>query len=220
MKIAKFVLPVIAVGFAASSAMANSAAWVNVPIPGGTAINNPGSSPGAGNLDGFTSQDLTLTTTADWTATALLITLSSGQLFQEGEGFGANGITLGQPAPAGFVPLPSSEFDSYIFDPHGGAAIAGAAGDVGGDVQQFDTAEVDISWNSAGADAADTGTFAISRITLSNDANGTAALAFTVAGVGSAIVQNFVIVNGAIVPEPASLALMGLGGIAALRRRR
>ena len=213
MKIAKFVLPAIAAGFMASSASANSLEWTNTPL-GAVPINNPNSVPGTGTLEGWVVNDLVLTTTADWTAAAMLIELDTGSIFQEGEGFGANGITLGEPNPAGLLDLPSSEFATYIFDPHGGAAIAGAAGDVGGDAQQFDTAELDISWNSAGADTADIGTFSIARVTLSPDAFGTARVAFTVAGVEGVIRADI-----PIIPEPASGALLGLAGLAVLRRR-
>jgi hypothetical protein len=206
---------------AAPTIAANSVSLVEVPIPAGTAINNPASSPSSGTLDGFRSYDLIATTDADWTTAAVLLTLSSGMIFQEGEGFGSNGVTLGQPSPAGFATLPSSEFDTYIYDPHGGAGFGGHAVDLGGDALQFDSAELDASWFSPGPDTADIGTFGIARFTWSGDTNGSLALGFTIAGVPGVLIGNYQIVNGSILaPEPASLTLLSLGGLMMLRRHR
>ncbi len=185
MRLAPFAA-IIALNLPAALASANTVSWVNVPIPAGTAV-TAGSSGATGSLDGFRSFDLTLSTTGDWEAAALLIELAGGQIFQEAEGGGFNGTTLGQPNPSLLGVFPSSQFDTHIFDPHGGAVIAGAGGDAGGDIQQFDSAEIDISWASAVADTADVGTFSIARITLSDDAQGTVSISFTAADVGKPI---------------------------------
>ncbi len=233
MKIVKYVLPVIAAGFVASSASAAvTASFANIAVPAGVNIVDgftlPFGPPGAviGNLDGFVANDLTVTTTTDWTAAAMVIDLSSGSIWNEPDDAGAivyNGTTLG-PNNAAFYPaLPSSEFDTHT-DSNGDGdtttAIAGAGGDAGGVLQQFDTARIDFSWNSLGGDTNDIGANALGRYTLSGDANGTLTLAVTEAGSANAFLFNFPIVAGVVAPEPASLALMGLGGLAALRRRR
>jgi hypothetical protein len=217
---ARILTAMCAITLASGPAMGeNIAKFAPVPIPAGTVINNPNSSPGAGTLDGFHSYDLILNTDDDWGAAALLITLSSGQFYQEGEGFGANGVTLGQPDPAGFGVLPSSEFDTYIFDPHGGAGYGGPALDLGGDVLQFDTNEIDISWYSNGTDVADIGRFSIGRFTWSGDTNGTIAFYGVTADYQNNISAEFNIING-VIPEPASLSLLCVGGLGLLRRRR
>ena len=205
MKIAKFVLPAIAAGFMASSAMGAVSAVAPVTVD-----NSSGGAP----LVGFITNDLTINVDSDWTAAALLTSLSSGSIYQD-----AFGGDVDPPSAAIIGLVPSAEWDTYVTNPGGGASAAGAAGDVGGDVQEVSTTELDISWNSPGADTDDIGVISIARITLSDDANGSLTYAITVAGDAGKTTITLPIVNGVITPEPASLALLGLGGLAVLRRR-
>ncbi len=148
-------------------------------------------------LTGFTTSDLEVTTTSDWTGAVLLLTLTQGTIYQEPEGFGLNGSTLGPPNPAGFGAFPSSEFDTSIGGDVNSPSIAGAAGDVGGDTPQFDTSELDISWYNNVTN--DIGTFDIARITLSDDAVGTWSMKLTAAG-STTTTESGSITAGAFLP--------------------
>lgn len=116
-------------------------------------------------LAGYNTFDLQVTTSADWTGGVLLLTLTQGTIYQDAVG---NALA---PNPGFFGAFPTLEFDTAVGGDAASPSIAGAAGDLGGDGYQFDTAELDVTWfNVSGTD---TGTFAIARITLSDDAVGT-----------------------------------------------
>ena len=205
---------------------ANTLSWVEVPIPTGTPITNGGGE----TLDGYRSWDLTLHTTSDWTGAVLTIELDSGIIFQEPEGFGLNGVTLGQPTPAGIGPLPSSEYDTYFFDPHGGAhelyfglfADAGVCPFINGESRcnPVTPTLIYFGWGSAGSDIDDVGSFQVARVTLHPDAQGTWSFGISAAGIATAIETSGAIVNGAFVPEPVAVVIAVLGCPVLLGRRR
>ncbi len=200
MKIVKFVLPVIAAGLIASPAMAATTAW---------------SIDGTNTIAGTVANALTADGEGDdWTGAVLKIDLTAGSIYNDGA-FDADGT---QSALWGFVP--ALVWDSAVgIAGDGSAGIAGGAGDLGGGPQNLGGTGVDaasITWFNTATN--DTAAVQIGNITLSADAVGTWSLigAFAAGQVQS----SGIVENGALVPEPASLALMGLGGIAALRRRR
>ena len=200
MKIVKFVLPVVAAGFFASSAMAATTTW---------------SVDGTNTIAGTVANALTADGQGDdWTGAVLKIDLTAGSIYAPGA-FDSDGT---QAALWGFVA--GLQWDSAVgIANDGSAGIAGGAGDLGGGAQNLGGTGVDaasITWfNTA---TTDTAAVQIGNVTLSNDAVGTWQLigAFAAGQVQS----SGVVAGGALVPEPASLALMGLGGIAALRRGR
>ena len=184
----------------------------------------------AGVLDGYVANDLVANTDSDWTQAQLLLTLESGSVFQEVMG-GDN-----PPNPGFFGMVPTLEFDTYLTGGGGSkpgdpilapgafgddASIAGGAVDLGGTPGgKFDTVGIDIGWfttetNNTAAD------MLLARITLSDDANGAWALRLSdAAGANSVTTTNGPVVDGFIIPEPATMSLVVLGGLAMLRRRR
>ena len=116
-------------------------------------------------LAGYNTYDLQVTTSVDWTAGVLRLNLTQGTIYQDVSG---NALA---PNPGLFAFAPSLEFDTAVGGDTASSSVAGAAGDLGGDVYQFDATELDVTWFNVGA--TDTGTFSIARITLSDDAVGT-----------------------------------------------
>ena len=121
-------------------------------------------------LSGYETSDLQVTTDIDWTAGALLLELTSGSIYQNA--YGGN-FPITNPGLLALVP--ELEFDTSVSTPDG--AIAGEAGDVGGDVFAFSTSELDVSFYNN--NDSDTGTFSVGRITLTDDAEGTWSLGLT-----------------------------------------
>ncbi len=189
MKIAKFVLPVIAAAIATPAFGSLSTAVVPQTLVPGFVAN-------AINWDG----------PSEWTSAGIVVDLTAGSVYNNTNGGD------GPPSTAfiGFVPALAFDTHVGIID-DGSAGIAGGAGDIGGGPQSADAPQISLSWfNTA---TGDTGGQQIGMITLSEDAAGTWTY------VSQGVATSGVVVNGALVPEPASLALLGLGGLAALRRR-
>lgn len=196
MKIVKFVLPVIAAGFVASSASAATSAW---SVNGSNIV--PNTVANTLTVDGEGD---------DWTGAVLKIDLTAGTAYQNGSG----GDAAPSSAFIGFVP--ELEFDTYVgIIDDSSAGIAGGAGDLGGGAQSLDAPQISITWFNT--DTGDTGVANVANITLSPDAAGSWELITSFAG--GQLQSSGTVEGGALVPEPATLALMGLGGIAALRRR-
>ncbi len=115
-------------------------------------------------LTGYTTFDLEVTTGTDWIASALLLELTQGSIYQD-----VMGTHIPQ-SPFFFDQFPTLEFDSYVAANGHSTSIAGHAGDLGGRALQFDSNRIDITWFDIDQD--DIGTIIIGRFTLSDDAAG------------------------------------------------
>ena len=120
--------------------------------------------------------DLKIDFTGTLTGQALLITLTSGSMFQE------SSIVPGDTPPTtGLIGLvPDRAFDSFVtfdelVDPTIVPVIAGGATDLGGgSAKTFDTSGADISWFAPGGTfIVSSSDFTVARITLTDDAAGT-----------------------------------------------
>jgi len=199
MKMIKCLLPVIAMGFTTSLAMAaTSGGFIDGTNTVVGTVANVFVPDGQGD---------------DWTGAVLRVDLSSGSIYND-PGFDSDGT---QAALWGFVP--ALRWDSAVGIPNDGSAgIAGGAGDlgcVGQSLAGSGACAGSITWfNTA---VTDTAAVQTATITLTEDANGTWELITSFAG--GQIRQSGVVYGGMIWPEPTSLTLLGLGGVAVLRRR-
>ncbi len=194
MKLAKFALPAIAAGFACSSALGG----ISVEIVDQTVV--PGVVTHAIMWDGGGTQD--------WTSAAMVIDLTSGSAYQT-DGAGADG------PPSSFVIglVPAVEFDTYVgIIDDGSAGIAGGAGDLGGGPLSMNAPQISVSWYNNSTD--DTGIVKIGNVSLSTDAQGTWSILSAGVTVSGIVGDGYM-----VIPEPASLGLLGIGGLALIRRR-
>ncbi len=145
--------------------------------------------------------------TEDWTSAGLLVNLPTGTTYQTPD-VGGDG------APSDFVIgiVPEVEFDTYVgIIGDGSGSIADYAGDIVDQAFSLDAPQIYVSWYNSATN--DFGPVRIGMITLSEDATGDWTL------ISAGVTYSGDVVNGAMVPEPATMGLLGLGGLALLRRR-
>ena len=153
-------------------------------------------------IAGHTTYDLEITTDAEWTNARLELALASGTIYQD------PAYDQEYPQTGFWGMVPALEWDSFFSAPGFEApGFASKAGDGWTDTS------VMRSW----FDDVDTGagTFVGARMTLSDGATGPySILLFDDANPGVATEMS------GIIPEPMTLTLLGLGGLALIRRRR
>jgi len=172
--------------------------------------NTPGGSTVA---DVFHTNDLLVSFAGQYTGSQLIVELASGSIYQNSFG------NIGPPSPALMPVFPSLAFDSFVAQgnaTNGGSfghpAPGGGAIDMGGDPNaRFDTGGINQAWHPAGAqNIIDQVDFFLARVTLSNDATGTANVLVSAAGV-LRIERDLPIIGGVIgVPEPGAAVQLGL----------
>ena len=146
------------------------------------------------------TQDLTVATSTDWMASQLLVTLDSGEVYQNMAG----GVG---PSNAILWPLfPGLEFATHIDPPN----IAGGALDlVGGPTGvQFDESGINIAWYNTETD--DVGAVNVARVTLSEDAAGEWQFLASSNGQDWLVINDGTIADGVMTPEVAGSPTLGL----------
>lgn len=164
----------------------------------------PGTAP-----TGYRVWNMMADVTTDWTNARLDLILTSGTLYQDSYGSDVH------PNSDFYGMVPTLEWDTFTTVPGGYPAAVGVA-----DGGMTDTT-IAMSWFDSVVGTA--GIYQIARITLSTDAAGTITgkvYDVETAGVGVPLPAELYIEDGAIVPEPATLVLLAIGGIGALLRKR
>ena len=176
------------------------------------AAKNPGGTPaGDAALQNAKCWDVTVTSERDLIGAQILTVESDPNLGLFNTGIYNNAFGTDLPPSPGMIGLvPALEFDSYVAMPDG-ATVIGGTGPLG-------SAPGDLPIDYG--DFTDTGAavnFAIARITLLGAGEGVANINVTELGpTGAPDQQQFFVV----LPEPATMSLLALGGLAVLRRRR
>lgn len=195
---------------------------------------------GGAELEGYVTNDLAADFNGPFTGAQLLVELDSGTIYHHPIGYGDPARVIFPPNGAWLEAFPALEYDTFLgvgyrtTGREGSEPVAGGgAVDLGGDpTAVFSNLAINQAWSS-GAEMASSGaerlstaavttdraSFFLARVTLSDDAAGTAHFLLSAGGV-STIWRDLPIAGGVIVvPEPATMALSVFSLIALLGAR-
>jgi len=165
----------------------------------------------------YVTNDIVVTTDTDWLSAVVEIVLTQGSIYQHAAG----GDTA--PNPLFFPVYPALEYDTYVQNGAGESVGILPAVDYGYAAVENGTTTYALSWNTVDTD--DIGVLPLLRATLSSDAQGTwktriTALSDDIENPYEYVMEDGSVVDGYMIPEPATMALLGIGGLAALIRRK
>ena len=191
-----------------------------------------GSDPGVTDMSNLRSNMLDLTTSADWLSAILVVELTeTGQVFQypfppyddDGRVDSPSQDLIDNGVPPYVPPLPGLAYDTYLSNGTLGAAVQTAnPGDWGYADEQFDADAIAEVWWTIATD--DIGTMNLASVTLDRLAQGQWRFRATMSPAGPegpALDTGWQSVeDGFLVPEPATLGLLAIGGLGMLIRRK
>lgn len=194
-----FLCAILAAGFVAAASADISTSLVEVP-----------NGLGAGSA----TYDLKVTVSGgdDWTSTSMKSSISGGTYYNDA--LGGNS----QPNPALFPFAPNLQWDTFATQPEGWPNVGGQGAGIGfAGTPVFGNTSIDATWFDTPTNGGD-GTFTLARISVQGLQAGWVlkldGAHTTVKGGATLYPYSFT------VPEPSTLGLLVLGGLAGLIRRR